>query len=149
PFSRDIPMGWLKAPSLVEDAEIWIPAQCILVGYTIKDLDGERWLMPAFTTGSAAHTKREHALRNALLELIQIDSVMGHWYSAATAPNIILDKRTQALEQLVLQHFDRHKPMPKFYWLPNADLGGMTVACVIKESPGNIPAVCIGLGSDL
>lgn len=149
PFSRDNPMGWVKAPSLVEDSDIWIPAQLILVGYTVKQVDGERWLLPAVTTGSAAHTSREHALRNALLELIQIDSVMGHWYSSTTASRIVLDKRTKPLERLIEQQFSQLRPIPKFYWLPNPDLSGMIVACVIKENPGNIPAVVVGLGSDL
>jgi thiazole/oxazole-forming peptide maturase SagD family component len=149
PFSRDISMGWMKAPSLIDDSESWIPTQLLLVGYVIKAAEGERWLLPAVTTGSAAHTKREHALRNALLELIQIDSAMGHWYSAARAPAILSGKRTQALDRLIACHFDQHGPMPAFYWLPNPDLPGMTVACVLREAPGKIPAVVVGLGSDL
>jgi ribosomal protein S12 methylthiotransferase accessory factor len=148
-FSRSSPMGWMKAPSLTDDSESWIPAQLLLVGYVVRAAEGERWLLPAVTTGSAAHTKRDHGLRNALLELIQVDSAMGHWYSAARAPKIVPDKRTQALDRLIARQFDQRRPLPAFYWLPNPDLPGMTVACVLRENPGKLPAVVVGLGSDL
>jgi ribosomal protein S12 methylthiotransferase accessory factor len=149
PFSRDTPMGWIKVPSLIDDSENWIPAQLLLVGYVVRAAEGERWLLPAVTTGSAAHTKHDHALRNALLELIQIDSAMGHWYSATTAPEIIADKRTRTLDRLIARQFDCRRPMPTFYWLPNPDLPGMTVACVLREPPGNMPAAVVGLGCEL
>lgn len=149
PFSRDCVLGWLKAPSLVRDAEIWVPAQLLLTGYAIRQDAGERWLFPAVTTGSAAHTRPELAFKNALMELIQVDSAVGHWYSAATAPEILMDERTEAIERLIKRQFYDHAPKPKFYWLANPDLPGMTVACVIRDGTGNFPAVGIGLGASL
>jgi thiazole/oxazole-forming peptide maturase SagD family component len=148
-FSPDTPMGWVKVPSLVHDGELWALAQLVLVGYQPKHHEGEHWLLSSVTTGSAAHTDRYRALRNALLELVQIDSAMGHWYSASRAPQIRSSRRTRAIEQLIERHFSRRQPRPQFYWFQNPDLPGLTVACVIRQEPHATPAVGVGLGSDL
>lgn len=149
PFSRSKPLGWIRALSLVQESPVWAPAQLLLVGYRVRRSDGEPWLLPAVTTGSAAHTDRRHALRNALLELVQIDAAMGHWYSAAQAPEILLDQRTAALGALLTRHFPPGGPVPRFYWLPSPDLPGFTVACVLRRGPGEIPVAAVGLGCDL
>jgi thiazole/oxazole-forming peptide maturase SagD family component len=149
PFRPDAPIGWITARSLVTTTTLWVPAQLLLVGYMPKRRHGEPWLCTAVTTGSAAHTNADEALRNGLLELIQIDSAMGHWYSPATAPRIMLDQRTVALERVIAHQFRFDRPTPTFYWLLNADLGGMTVACVLKNDPQVVPAAAVGLGSDL
>jgi thiazole/oxazole-forming peptide maturase SagD family component len=149
PFSRESVIGWLKAPSLLDEGDIWVPAQLVLIGYIVKQMEGEPWLLSAVTTGSAAHTNQVLALRTALLELIELDSVIGHWYSPVAASEIVLDQRTRAIERLIERQFFRHKLRPAFYWLPNADLPGMTVACVARQKPGVLPAVGIGLGCSL
>lgn len=149
PFSRDRLYGWVKAPSLLTETDVWVPAQLVFLGYKLRNNEGESWLMPAVTTGSAAHTNRARALRNALLELVQIDAVMGHWYSARTAPQVILDQRTRAIEKLISRQFCNFGPTPRFFWVQNSDLPGFTIACMIKAPQGETPAVSVGLGSDL
>ena len=149
PFDEDMPMGWIQSPSLVEEASVWVPAQLVLVGYLPDPRRGEKRILSGMTTGTAAHTTPEHALRNALLELIQIDSTMGHWYSASPASEIVLDQRTSAIGRIIHKYFHPDGGAPAFYWLPNADLPGMTVACVIRDPRGDVPARAIGLGSDL
>jgi len=148
-FSTKMPMGWLKVMAVYEEHEVWVPAQFFIVGYTIKDTKGEKWIMPAVTTGTASHTEPALAFRNALLELIQIDAAMGHWYSSSIAPRIELDERVNSIEKLIESHFNPSRRKPEFYFLNNPDLYGITVACIIREEPGNIPAVAIGLGIDL
>jgi thiazole/oxazole-forming peptide maturase SagD family component len=149
PFRQDAPIGWVKAFSLLKDSATWVPAQLVLVGYLPKRENGENWILSGVTTGSAAHTKPELALRNALLELVQIDSAMGHWFSAARAREILLDRRTEALQKIIARSYGRFKSPPKFYWLQNPDLAGMAIACVIRNESGSIPATVVGLGSDL
>jgi thiazole/oxazole-forming peptide maturase SagD family component len=149
PFDEQMPVGWVKSPSLLDDSSIWVPAQLVLVGYLPNPTRGEKRILSAMTTGTATHTIPEQALRNALLELIQIDSAMGHWYSSASASEIMLDERTAAVGEIIRKHFSRYGGVPRFYWLPNADLPGMTVACVIRDPRGDVPALAVGLGSDL
>ena len=148
PFSEDSLLGWVQVASIRSEHPTWVPAQCLFVGYAVH-AQGEPWVFPAVTTGSAAHRNYASALHNALLELIQIDSAMGHWYTGATAARIELDQRTAALERLMQRQFEKGTALPQFYWLPNADLPGLTVACVLKGKPGTAPAAAVGLGCDL
>jgi len=143
------PMGWVKTRSLLDESELIVPAQLLLLGYEVNKQAGEPWLRSAVTTGTAVHTQPNQALRNALLELIQVDSLMGHWYSDGVAPEILLDQRTRLLEQLIGRYFAPQRPVIRFHWLGSPDLGAMTVACVVKNAPGQIPAGGVGVGSDL
>ena len=71
-------IGWVMARSPTRGEVVAIPAQQTLVGYARAA--GEPPFTAGVTTGSAAHTNRERALRNALLEVVQIDSAIGCWY---------------------------------------------------------------------
>jgi len=145
-FTTDKPISWVQAESFISREKVWIPAQMLFVGYKIKhDLD-EPWLSAAVTTGTAAHTSPLLALRNALLELIQIDSAMGHWYSNAKAIGIEFDDRTRPLERVLMKCAKFAQLKPSFYWLDNPDLAGISVACVFRKV--NLPKVAIGLGID-
>lgn len=149
PFDRTKPMGWVQATSLIDGSAVWVPAQLVLLSYMSNHTPGEPWLLSAVTTGTAAHTRRDLALRNALLELVQVDAIMGHWYSSATAPQILLDERTKPLRRLIERHFVAPWPAIRFHWIGSPDLVGMNVACVIKGAPGQIPAGGVGVGADL
>jgi ribosomal protein S12 methylthiotransferase accessory factor len=145
-FGRHDPIGWIWLQSLVGGHERWVPAQLILVGYLGRP--GEQRILSSVTTGSAAHTHPGAALRNALRELIQIDSAMGHWYSSSIAPRIEWDQRVAPIRSLIDLHSPRSLPRPEFYLLQNPDLPGFSVACVVRR-PGEVPAAGIGLGMDL
>ncbi len=151
PFQQvtaDSKISWLKMASLNSNTSTWIPAQFILVGYDIRRKDLEPWITSAVTTGTALHIDYARAFRAALLELIQLDSVMGHWYSAWKAYEIELDARVNSLAKLIKQYSTTSKHIYRFYYIPNPDLAGFSIACVyIQET--NLPKVVIGLGADL
>lgn len=147
-FTRDAALNWLSAKSLVTGKDIMAPAQLLLVGYVPRRAEGEKWIMSAVTTGTSAHTVPARALRNAILELVQIDGVMGHWYSSAKSSEILLDSRTKAIGRLIDRYFLGSRVMPKFYWIPSPDIAHVKiVACIMNDSK-NIPAISIGLGAD-
>jgi thiazole/oxazole-forming peptide maturase SagD family component len=148
-FDPDAAMSWVEMTEIGSEREVQVPAQLVLVGYRIREEDGEPWLSTAVTTGTAAHTNPRHALRNALLELIQIDTAMGHWYSRAVAPEIVLDGRTAAIQRIVAKHWGCSQQPPVFHWLRSPDLPGFTVACIVRAKRGGIPAAAVGLGIDL
>ncbi len=152
PFSRlnsDMAIGWVSAKSLLDGLIYWIPAQLALVGY--RRQPNEPQYMSGVTTGTAAHTRLDHALRSALLELIQIDAAMGNWYGNQSPVLIKLNNstntRTQTVEELIGRHLHRYGPVPRFYWLPSPDLPGLTIACVIESQ--EVPKFAVGLGCDL
>ena len=63
PFDPTADIGWVKVLSSCHSrAELWVPAQLVLVGYAPRRHEGEPWMMPAVTTGSAAHTDETLAL---------------------------------------------------------------------------------------
>lgn len=94
-LSRNDVVGWLKLPSLLRvGEEIWIPVQMLFVGYKMNRNVKEIAFSPAFSTGTAAHVSLEHALLNAILELIEIDALMVNWYTKREAPSILIDDMT-------------------------------------------------------
>jgi thiazole/oxazole-forming peptide maturase SagD family component len=141
----ETPIGWVACPSLSEDGEWWVPAQQALVGYVRSD--GEPPYMAGVTTGTAAHTRLADGTLNALLELVQIDAAVGHWYGAAAAVGIRGDARTRALDRLLESRLRSGGPSPRFFWLPSADLPGFAIACVLESA--DLPRFAVGLGCDL
>jgi thiazole/oxazole-forming peptide maturase SagD family component len=146
--SDDI-LAWVAAESLIDGSCVWVPAQIVFVGYAAQGERGEKRFAPAVTTGSAAHTAPIHALRNSLLELIQLDSTIGHWYSPGSAYRIEQDSRTTVISRVLERYFHALGPEVEFYLLPNADLPGFTVSCLLWGRVDVFPRVAIGLGSEL
>jgi thiazole/oxazole-forming peptide maturase SagD family component len=148
PFARwdpDAEVAWVRMQSLLGGEDRWTPAQASLVGYVGRP--GEPRTTTSVTTGSAAHTRLDLAMRNALLELVQIDSAMGHWYGNGAAHLLGSDARTRGVEEVVRRCSHPHGPRARFYWLPNADLPAFAVACVIEDD--QLPRFAAGLGCDL
>lgn len=145
PFNPDAPTGWVQAPSLLDGGARWMPAQEAFPGYVGRPQ--ERRFVPGVSTGSAAHTRLDLALRNALLELVQIDAAMGHWYSGGTAVAIGSDSRTGSLDRVVAGRLPVGARRPRFFWMPSADLPGFAVACLVESR--SRPHVGAGLGCDL
>lgn len=91
-LKRDDVVGWLRCPSLFDSSrEILMPAQMIFVGYRLNRDRNEVAFCPGFSTGTAAHRSVPKALQNALLEFIEIDALMLHWYAALRAPRVTMD----------------------------------------------------------
>jgi len=148
PFDRHLPLGWVEGGPLTGGPPCLVPAQLVFVGYRTRAEQGEPIICSAVTTGTAAHLTHDRALANALLELIQIDSAVGHWYSSWKARRVLLDGRVGWVDR-VIRRYGRGVPGPQFFWLPNPDLPGFTIACLFRGAGGGIPAVAVGLGCDL
>src|SRR5579883_256740 len=145
-FDKSEGYTWIKVHSISHYEDVWIPIQLLIVGYEIKKSLGESWINSAVTTGTATHINHVLSMRNALLELIQIDTAMGHWYTSYEITEIQMDHRTAELEKLINKNriAEFH---PQFYWLPNPDLPGFVIACTIRKNA--MPYFSIGLGADL
>lgn len=144
-FQSSAPMGWLKVDSLVDKRRLWVPAQLLLVGYEIRRASGEPWLWSAVTTGTATHSSAGRAFHSALLELIQIDCAVGHWYSDSPTWRVGMDDRTGAMDRLLKRKFRKARRQPEFYRLPIHGFSCHAVACLVF-SDGAEPFVGIGLG---
>jgi thiazole/oxazole-forming peptide maturase SagD family component len=91
-LERSDVVGWIRCPSLFAPGrEFLIPAQMLFVGYRLNRGRGEVAFCPGFSTGTAAHRSVPRALQSALLELVEIDALMIHWYAARKAPVVTID----------------------------------------------------------
>jgi len=147
PLNEDARLVWVPTFCISTEKLLWVPAQLLFVGYQLHHAQHEPWISASVTTGTAAHTDKVKALLNAILEIIQIDSAMGHWYSNQVAPRIIFDERTAALENIIKQAGEQHKYL-SFHWLQNPDLHGFSIACVYYYPSGLPPKLAVGLGAD-
>jgi thiazole/oxazole-forming peptide maturase SagD family component len=156
PFQPHRPQGrygWVIMHRLPDGASVLVPAQLALVGYLPHRGHGEPWLAPAMTTGTATHTTTAAAGRGALLELIQVDAAMGHWYGAAAAARIVPGRRLAALLRLLDRHLGA-TTTAAFHHLPSPDLPAVTdlpvhtVACVLRQPGGRRPTTALGLGCE-
>lgn len=146
-FNPVLPLSWAKIKQVDTETYIWVPAQFLFVGYHIKKDLHEPWYSTAVTTGTAAHTDKASVLLNSILEIIQVDSAMGHWYSNYEAPEIIFDERTMPMQRILQKYDNRAHNKIRFFWLKNPDLSGFSIACVLEKPEGCVPRVSIGLGA--
>lgn len=147
-FDSDAPFDWVQARSLLRDDDpIWLPSQLAFIGYNLKS--SEKRLSSAVTTGTAAHTDSRLAARSAILELVQLDTAMGFWFSRQASAEIVLKDRTRAISDLIVEYFHPATPKPRFFWLRNPDMPVFTIACLTGSGADAFPASAVGLGSDL
>ncbi|GAA2446880.1 YcaO-like family protein [Actinomadura vinacea] len=146
PYDPDDRLGWTPMRSLTDGTDWWVPAQFTLAGYALNRAADEPLLGPAVSTGTAAHTDPGRALLGALQELVQLDAVMGHWYTDAPAFKILPDARTRALYDTIEARWGPHTPRPQFHLLANPDLPGFSVVCLLSGTEA--PVLSTGLGAD-
>lgn len=92
PPTEDDVIAWVRCPSLVRPGhEVWVPAQLFFLGFTTDATQGDLLFTPSFSTGTAAHVSLEKALRNALIEAVQIDAFILNWYTGTPAPEVTVD----------------------------------------------------------
>lgn len=144
-FDPSLPTAWVKCRSLIDDAARFMLAQEAFPGY--RGRPGEVHVTSAVSTGSAAHTRTDATLRNGLLELVQIDAAMGHWYAGEAAVRVSLGDRSRTVRECIVRRLGPAAPIPPMYWLPSADLPGFAIACLVTSA--HTPKVAVGLGCDL
>jgi thiazole/oxazole-forming peptide maturase SagD family component len=146
-FDEALPLSWVKAKALHSSQDYYIPAQFVFVGYHIKKHLNEPWYGTAVTTGTAAHTDLTSALLGSILEIIQIDSTIGHWYGNYEIPQIVFDERTKPMQRLLEKYGNTYFNPARFFLLKNPDLLGFSIACILDRPENSIPRVSIGLGA--
>lgn len=142
-------IGWAPMLDLNSRCQTWLPLQVLVTGYATHN---EHRAVPAMTTGTASHLDISQSFQGALLELLQLDSAMGHWYSGRSASHLVLsEKDSPRIARLMQQNscmLDRSGGRFEFYLLPNPDGVPMySVACAYRSE--QYPALALGLGASL
>lgn len=92
PPTADDVIAWVRCPSLTRPGEdLWVPAQLFFLGFTTSTTHQDLLFTPSFSTGTAAHVSLDRALRNALIEAVQIDSFILNWYTPNPCPAVVID----------------------------------------------------------
>lgn len=141
-------LGWVKFKNVIDGSLVWVPAQLSFLGYKPRRSQGEPVFGPSVTTGTAVHPDPKKAMLSAILELIQIDTAMGHWYGNSIAFRIQEDSRIRNLTKWLNQTLPKGRNRPEFYWLNNKRLPGFYIACIFRNQLIR-PKFSIGLGASM
>ena len=148
PDEHDV-IGWIKCPSLVHPGEeIWTPAQLFFLGFQSDPNHNDRMFTPSFSTGTAAHISTTKALRNALIESIQIDAFILNWYTDARAPRVVLDdvRLERFFEQMGLGPEGHYEILATYLTRPELPLPNFGVYLLRKDD--RIPFISFGVQAD-
>ncbi|GGM78486.1 YcaO-like family protein [Dactylosporangium sucinum] len=149
PPTEDDVIAWVRCPALTRPGEdLWVPAQMFFGGYTPSATHGDLLFTPSFSTGTAAHVSLENALRNALIEIVQLDSFILNWYTPNPCPQVVID------DDDVLRVLDTMRLGPdsdyrvKATYLTRPDLPLPTIAVVLDRKTDALPILSYGMQGD-
>lgn len=149
PPTEDDVIAWVRCPSLVRPGEhVWVPAQLFFLGFVTSPERGDLLFTPSFSTGTAAHVSLEKALRNALIEAIQIDAFILNWYTDTPAPAVVVDDedltRTFAAMHLGPDSAYTHRAV----YLTRPELPLPCFGVFLERKTEGLPQLCFGVQGD-
>lgn len=96
-YTDEEQLHFVQAMSIHDfNQSVWVPASTFFIGFTEDQLQ-----MPSFTTGTACHEDIYRAFSNALIEYIQIDAFMLHWYTDLPQQQIPFETLPQHLREAI------------------------------------------------
>jgi ribosomal protein S12 methylthiotransferase accessory factor len=104
PFSETKRLRWVWGYSLTERRSLLVPLQLVYYGAEIED---ETSFVRENSNGCAAGKNLEEAVFFALLELIERDAFLIHWYARLSPPQIDLSTVRNAEVQFVAERLRR------------------------------------------
>ncbi|WP_157631316.1 YcaO-like family protein [Catelliglobosispora koreensis] len=143
---EDDVIAWVSCPSLVRPGtDVFVPAQLFFLGFTASAQHADLLYTPSFSTGTAAHVSLDQALRNALIEAVQIDAFILNWYTATPAPEIINDDSDvqRVLESLRLDEYD-----VRAGYLTRPELPLPTIGVFLTRKKDALPLISFGVQGD-
>lgn len=146
PLETDV-IAWVRCPSLVRPGnDVWVPAQLFFLGFTATQ--GDLLFTPSFSTGTAAHVTLEKALRNALIEAVQIDSFILNWYTPTPAPAVIVDDEDvqRVLDTMKLGATGEY--VIKANYLTRPELPLPTIGVFLDRKTEALPLLSFGVQGD-
>jgi ribosomal protein S12 methylthiotransferase accessory factor len=83
-------VGWLEGTNLLDGLPTYVPGQLVALGYRPSAAEIATCFYPT-SSGCALATSREEALLKGILETIERDAVMTHWYARIPPPLLDFD----------------------------------------------------------
>jgi thiazole/oxazole-forming peptide maturase SagD family component len=113
-----------------------IPAHCLYWGSWFSQ--SPNLIQEPTTSGSGGGATREAALLSALLELIERDTFLLHWYGGVPPPEIVLDPSTH-FSQMISREEERYNLRIRFF-STTYDVPVPVCVCLITDPVLNIVA---------
>ncbi|HWG99753.1 MAG TPA: YcaO-like family protein [Pilimelia sp.] len=149
PPTEDDVIAWVRCPSLVRPgADVWVPAQLFFLGFTTSPEHGDALFTPSFSTGTAAHVSLDRALRNALIEAVQIDSFILNWYTPTPAPEVVLDDESVHRVLAAMQLGPGSEYRIRAAYLTRPELPLPTIGVFLDRTTDALPLISFGVQGD-
>ncbi len=149
PPTEDDVIAWVRCPALTRPGEeLWVPAQLFFLGFTSSVEHHDLLFTPSFSTGTAAHVSLDRALRNALIEAVQIDSFILNWYTPNPGPAVVVDDPDIArlLAGMNLGPDSPYAVQPIFLTRPELPLP--TIGVFLDRRSNQLPLISFGVQGD-
>lgn len=136
------PIDWTPAYSLTREGFVLVPASVALS--TVGFRPPNNFLAAGSSTGVACHVSMEAALLAGLLEVVERDAIMHHWFNRRQPRRVVVDQSGEgAVASLLEQHF---APSDFEFSLLDitADTGIPTICCRASSTDPERPASAFG-----
>lgn len=149
PPTEDDVIAWVHCPSLVRPGEhVWVPAQLFFLGFVTSPEHGDLLFTPSFSTGTAAHVSLESALRNALIEAVQIDAFILNWYTDTPAPEVVVDDPDLQRQYELMGLGPDSEYQPRISYLTRPELPMPTLGVFLERKAEALPQLSFGVQGD-
>jgi ribosomal protein S12 methylthiotransferase accessory factor len=145
PFDPSLPIGWVKAYSLLREKPLFIPAQPTFLNYTLQY--PQEYIGQATSNGLAAGPTLIDAILSAALEVIERDIFLIVWHNMLLCEQV--DPLTHPDKDIAdyCAAYERRGVKLKLFRLPTDAPCNVFMAIGVQEK-GEGPAIVVGLGAD-
>lgn len=130
-------VDWIACKSIYDDSLIWIPTQMF---FLITENDTQFYM--SVSTGTATHRNFKKALNNAIIEYLQVDSMIMSWYVKGKANRINI--ANTMLEKLI-GYVGLDKNYEIYFIDMTLDKPIYVVGCFIKNKLRKYPYCTFGM----
>jgi ribosomal protein S12 methylthiotransferase accessory factor len=123
--NKNVPLRWVRGISLHDGRLLYVPVVMVYL-YAGFITVTERISLP-ITTGCAAHNSYEHAMLNAILEIVERDAVALVWLQKLCLPRIEIDHFPSSLEAYWARYQRSSGDLEYIFFDATTDIGIPTV----------------------
>lgn len=148
-YTEEEKLHFVKIMSIHDfNQSVWVPASTFFIGFTEDKLQ-----MPSFTTGTACHEDIYRAFINALIEYIQIDAFMRHWYTDLPQRNLDTHTFPPALQEAILTSLGDNRDDYEILYIDYSDQAVVNIPIVgvfiLAKHPDVYPRIAFGVQAGL
>jgi ribosomal protein S12 methylthiotransferase accessory factor len=143
PFSQATPVAWVKAESMTQKREVWVPACLVYMSSAKQFVQNDcKKIGPSVSTGTACANTRSEALLKGMYEVIERDAFIIMWRNRLSCPRVEINPEN-SLYAVFRKVFDR--PGLKYnLFYTTLDLGVPSFFGYLQDLRRDPPAIVVG-----